>query len=562
MKRKVLLTAAGVAVALAAGVLLVLLAGVNALRPQIESQLEHRLGREVRLGEMGLKIFPLAVRVRDVAVEELPEIDTEHPFVTAREVRVRANLRALLSRRIEVASLALEEPSVELVRTADGTWNYAKMPPGRGAAPGEPGSENTVTFAEITIRKGRIGVSGLGSGQPRVVYENIDLKLRDFGPGRTYGIEAAVELPEAGGKVAVEGQGGPAAGEFDGVVTLTGGRFGAVSLAEPVKATCRVSSERGGAGKRTASGNVRTGEVRLENLALKGVAADWALEGGLMRLVPVKSEVAGGALSGAVTVDTEPKTPSVAANLKLEGVDAAELLSAVTALKGVLSGRLAADMQTRFLAVEGDKLARTLDGTVGFRLTDGVLHGMDLLREMAVIGKFLGAVPQKRDMTRLVGMSGTMKIEKGVARTDDLRLEIEGGVVGAAGEVNLADRSLNLLLTAVLAREYSQSVGGTKVGGYLETVLGNDQGELVIPARLAGTFEAPRFAPDPERLARMKLKQLVPSTSNLGQLTSKVLGAIQGKAPEKQESGEEKKAVESILDIFRQRQEEKGKAPE
>ena len=54
--------------------------------------------------------------------------------------------------------------------------------------------------------------------------------------------------------------------------------------------------------------------------------------------------------------------------------------------------------------------------------------------------------------------------------------------------MNLADQSLNLHVTAVLNKALSQNVGGTKVGGFMNTALANNQGELVIPVIVTGTF--------------------------------------------------------------------------
>jgi len=102
------------------------------------------------------------------------------------------------------------------------------------------------------------------------------------------------------------------------------------------------------------------------------------------------------------------------------------------------------------------------------------------------------------------------------------------------------DQSLNLRVTAVLSKSFSADVGGTGIGGFMTTALANRNGELVVPLRVTGTFEKPRFAPDLEKIARMKLENLVPSLSSPGGLAD-ILGALGGKsqpAKETQDSGE------------------------
>src|SRR5207248_3554033 len=69
----------------------------------------------------------------------------------------------------------------------------------------------------------------------------------------------------------------------------------------------------------------------------------------------------------------------------------------------------------------------------------------------------------------------------GIAQTNNLKALIDGGTLAAAGLVNLADQSLNMHVTAVLSKALSQQVGGSQIGGFMNTALANNQGELVLP---------------------------------------------------------------------------------
>jgi len=120
-----------------------------------------------------------------------------------------------------------------------------------------------------------------------------------------------------------------------------------------------------------------------------------------------------------------------------------------------------------------------------------------------------------------------MNIQNGVAQTNDFKAFIDDGTIAATGAANLADQTLNMHVMAVLSKEFSQRVGGTNIGGYLQTALSNRNGELVIPVIVTGTFQNPHFVPDLQKIAQMKLDNLVPTLSNPGQLGS-VLGSIIG----------------------------------
>ena len=84
-------------------------------------------------------------------------------------------------------------------------------------------------------------------------------------------------------------------------------------------------------------------------------------------------------------------------------------------------------------------------------------------------------------------------------------------------------------LSVVLASGPSKTVGGTQVGGFLNTALANNKGELVIPVQVTGSLAHPTFTPDVQALAKMKLSNLLPSAGNPGSLTTGITGALAGK---------------------------------
>jgi hypothetical protein len=153
---------------------------------------------------------------------------------------------------------------------------------------------------------------------------------------------------------------------------------------------------------------------------------------------------------------------------------------------------------------------------------------VDLLHELASVGQFIGGGfgNASKGFTNLAQLSGNFDIRDGVAQTDNLKAGIDGGTFAAKGTINLANDSLNLHVTAVLNKALSQGVGGTQIGGFMNTVLANNQGELVVPVFVTGTFQRPQIAPDVQQLAQMKLQNLLPTSQNPGALTNGILGTI------------------------------------
>ena len=278
----------------------------------------------------------------------------------------------------------------------------------------------------------------------------------------------------------------------------------------------------------TGTGSLRVGAVTYNRLLLEDVAATVTLDRGLVRLNPVTAAVYGGRHRGSIDVDTRRPPTMFAVSSTLEKVDANQLASSVTSLKDVIYGALGSTMQ---MTVSGDgaqNMARSMNGTLSLALTDGRIANLNLRREIASIARFVtGDVPPERT-TRVAALSGHFDVKDGLARTQDLKATIEGGTLGATGTIDLANQQVNLQVTTVLSSDVSQKAGGSRVGGYMTTVLANQQGELVVPLLVTGTMRDPRVAPDLQRVAEMKLKSLVPSLRDPQSLSSSILGAIGG----------------------------------
>jgi hypothetical protein len=126
-------------------------------------------------------------------------------------------------------------------------------------------------------------------------------------------------------------------------------------------------------------------------------------------------------------------------------------------------------------------------------------------------------------------VSGSLNIQNGVATTNDLLLDLGGGTLAGAGTMGLVDQTLKLKVTATLTKEYTQKNGLGQVGGLLSTVLSNQKGDLVVPAIVSGTFAQPKFAPDAEQMAKLKLSGLFGAG---GSGVQGLINSLTGKPPD------------------------------
>ena len=288
----------------------------------------------------------------------------------------------------------------------------------------------------------------------------------------------------------------------------------------------------------TGAGTLMVGTILYDQLVLNNVRSNVKLDRGLITLSPLTAQLYGGQESGAIVLDARQNPMGVRVQSKLGNVDANKLVSSVTSVKQTIYGLLAANTNMGFAAASSADMARTLNGTFNLDLTKGRIVGIDLLHELGNVGKFLSGTPaaSSQPATNLLKLTGTFNVRNGLAQTNNLQAQIDGGSVGATGAVNLVNNALNLHLTAVLSKWFSNKVGGTSVGGFMNTALANQRGELVIPVLITGTFQHPIVAPDVQKVAQMKLQHLLPTTANpaLGQAVGALLG---GKAGQKANVG-------------------------
>jgi uncharacterized protein involved in outer membrane biogenesis len=295
-------------------------------------------------------------------------------------------------------------------------------------------------------------------------------------------------------------------------------------------ANAEAAGEPGIVSRMTGSGKISIGTLQYDDLTMTNAKSSVSLDHGLIELNPVTAALYGGTESGTVSIDARPAQPVYSVNLKTDKVDANKLMSSVSSMKETLYGALASNVNATFSSSSASTIASGLNGAVVLNLTNGKLMNIDLLHELATLGKFLGLPHTSQGFTNLVQLTGNFDVKNGVAQTNNLKAVIDGGTLAAIGSVDLGSESINMRVTAVLTKALSQQVGGSQIGGYMNTALSNNQGELVFPVIVTGTFQHPKVQPDVKQIAQMRLQNLAPSTKNPGGILSAIMGKDQGDA--------------------------------
>ena len=227
------------------------------------------------------------------------------------------------------------------------------------------------------------------------------------------------------------------------------------------------SSKQNAAGKDGATsmrqalrGTAKIGKLITPNFTFEQVKTQFSLNQGLLKMDPLEGRLYGGAISASISSNLRQQPVQVNVATKVSGIDAVQLLSSATGLKQLLTGKLSADGGFSFHIDPNQPLAKSINGNLKIELVDGRINGFNLLNEFARIGKFLGFSMKENAFTDFVRLAGSLKIQNGIAESNNLRLEFGGGSLGAAGTLNLLDEQMNMKLITTLDKNLSTSAGG------------------------------------------------------------------------------------------------------
>ena len=164
MRKLIIGLGIGVAAIIVIAAAALFLVDVNRYRGAVQAQLERQLGRSVTLGQMHLGILPLRLQVENPVIAEDPAVASQSPFIRADKLDVRVGLASLTGGNVNVHSLELERPVVQLIRNKRGEWNFSTL---GGKSPDTPntrssndGSARGFALEHIAIHDGRLSVNG------------------------------------------------------------------------------------------------------------------------------------------------------------------------------------------------------------------------------------------------------------------------------------------------------------------------------------------------------------------------------------------------------------------
>ena len=205
-----------VALILLVAVCLPLFLNADSFRARIESTLTKSLGRKVSIGKLELSVWSGGLVATNATVADDPAFSTQ-PFIQADSVKIGVEILPLiLSKQIRIRGFSLVSPKVQLLRAANGTWNYSddwKIGgydcPGCGHQASLSRSDGgSRDGGEWAVHGGDSAAAGAPAAAPSRVYDQVNLEVKDFGFRNSFPFTVSAHLPGEG-TVSLSGKAGP-----------------------------------------------------------------------------------------------------------------------------------------------------------------------------------------------------------------------------------------------------------------------------------------------------------------------------------------------------------------
>jgi AsmA protein len=500
-------------IAIVAGVLTLLLVALvvavpwflhtRAFQAYIAQAATQALGRPVKFAALSVALLPRpTVKLRGLEVADDPAF-RGGPFLAVREGRIGMRVRPLLSGRVELTDLTLEQPTVTVVADKRGRWNWASLGiPGAGPGSGPKaggraggGAGGTLLLSRIDVVDGRIrygtlGVAPSAARLDEITLTQINLATSQVAPGAGVRFEGdalaepgrvrllvreASLTPTGSRSLAEMALRGTVEAEVPDVAPLRRLLGSAPAVAGPMHGRFQIS---GTLSRPAATGVARSGGLVLSEggprcepgrrqLPVSDLHMPLVYTGTSIESAPLKARVADGLVTFNLSIALGSPPVATLRDIKATGVDPGPILRDLLCQPGAVTGPMDLAGEAR---LHLDDPWKTVSGSGRVKIGPGRVTGkdvVDLINEAAALADLASAAtdPERRRPVaplEFTSITATYTIAGGVVRTDDLLYEAPDLRVTGAGTFGLADGRVNLALTLTQGRnEVKALVAGT-----------------------------------------------------------------------------------------------------
>ncbi|HWC97857.1 MAG TPA: AsmA family protein [Candidatus Sulfopaludibacter sp.] len=502
MKRIAKWVGIALALLLVVAISLPFLINVNQFKPTLESSLSEALGREVHLGNLKLSILSGEVSADDLSVSDDPHFG-KPAFVKAHSFKVGVEiLPFILSRKLNVREVTLDQPEIVLVQAPSGDWNFSSLggKAAKAAAPPTTAPQKAaldLSVQLIRITNGRLTLGRtLGHWKP-LVLEQVNIEVKNFAANAAFPFSLSTNIA-GGGSLKLDGQAGPY-NQDDAAMTPISVSLHMNQLDLVRTGMNDAAPDIAGLVSFDANGNSDGREMHLKGtlkgekmkLAKNGTAAarplelDFAVDHNLRKHSGAirQGDIHIGGAKASLTGTYAEQGEAMEVNLKLNGpnMPVQELAALLPALGVVLplGSTLQGGTASALLTVEGPADRLVSGGSLAVK--DTKLVGFNLSKRMGTIEKLAGI--QSGNDAEIQELSANVRVTPEGTAAQEIKLILPAvGELSGGGTVSPAN-ALDFKMTAAIHN-------------------------TPIPFTVQGTAAEPVFRPDIKAAAKEELKSV------------------------------------------------------
>lgn len=444
----------------------------EAVRTALADQLSKAIGQPVTVARVKAGLSPrLTITLDDVEIGRPTRI-------TVSSLDVGTDFRALLFRRIEHATLHVNQARLELPLPPM-NFGAAGSSQGGASAPVE-----LVSIDEVSLK----GIELVSRG--RTVRGDIDLEPHGTTAVTIRRIALTADTAHIDGSGEITNVSGPVgtidlrAGSLDlDQLMLFASDFAEGSTAPPASGG-RTAPPPSPASPRAADLTVTLAADRatMAGMTLESVSGRAHLKGDSLTVSPMKFNLFGGSYDGEIAA-TLNDTPTFGWNAHITNVD----MAAVTAFvgnPGVMTGRLAAQVDLTGAGIDAATAMKTARGTAKVTISNGIVKNLALVRSavaatslnpQAVVESSQG--PHDEPFSEL---GASLSVFSGTASTPDLHFVSKDIRLDAGGALKLDGSALNLRGAIQMSEELSKQANENFVR------LAGQDGRITLPIMVTG----------------------------------------------------------------------------
>ena len=422
------------------GTLLSIYVDPDRYRSEVIAYLEAKTGKQIAVGHLAIIWFPLTIRLDDFSSRN-PKPFPSGYFLQAKRIDAAMDTTALLQRRLQIKSLTLYEPTINVVSDPDGLWNFENPPTGDSRRPIPIFALGIIP--EVRIIGGQVFGSSLidpADVQGPIVFEarKVSAILRQVN------FNAFTDLPNKTPTPSLVAE----------------GEVGAASL--------------------------RFGSIEVMNLKSK-----LRLLTKQISFSDVEVEADRGRATGELSLDLSGAKPHFSTTANLKGLDVARLLTAFPQGRGKMTGTLAGQLRLSgaiehtFTPLEGIRATGTLT------VSNGELPTLSSDSNLNKMTRFRDAADAKRPPSAFSSFSSDINLANQRISSKRVDIGFYGVDVQCAGSLGLTRGSL----------DYKGIAKALKTQGFFTNVFARvlheakeENGKLSFPVQVSGTMVSPKFS--------------------------------------------------------------------